>query len=303
MADVLAVVADLKLGGGGRRARGRGFGQRRAGRRILAYDFPVPFFVPLTPPLGLPPLGAAIERAVMDWKSVDAGPPFHKAKDVAAFANHLGGTLLIGACEKDGQLDAYRGMSPAEAGAVRDAYSKAIKDKCQPHPTVDFEEYPAPDDQAKRIVAVNVWPSLLLVGVEIAAHKPTEGYGGTSFVYPVRSGTDATYLEPSQIAMYMTPHVRRIAVLLSRVPKGTAIRIKEPHGYDYGEYSAYLDAVIEEQNIATFLDAEGVKPMRRIPLDRITTVFEDWDSNKKATIWRLYVEHWNAPPPPPPRSH
>lgn len=236
----------------------------------------------------------------MDWKSVDDATAFHKAKDVAAFANHLGGTLLIGACEKDGQLDAYKGMSPAEAGDVREAYSKAIESKCQPHPTVDFEEYPAPGDKAKRIVAVNVWPSLLLVGVKIAAHKPAEGYGGMSFVYPVRSGTDTTYLEPSQIAMYMTPHVRRIAVLLSRVPKGAMICIMVPSGHSQGELSARLDEVIEEQNIATFLDAEGVKPLRRIPLDRITTVFEDWNYREKATVWRMYVEYWNAPPPPPP---
>lgn len=260
----------------------------------------MPFFVPLTPPLGPPPLGAAIERAVMDWKAVDAGTPFHKAKDVAAFANHLGGTLLIGACEKDGQLDAYKGMTPAEAGTVRDAYSKAIKDKCQPHPTVDFEEFSAPGDHDKRIVAVNVWPSLLLVGVEIAAHKPSEGYGGTSFVYPVRSGTDATYLEPSQIAMYMTPQVRRIAVLLSKIPKDAVVRIRRPEGYWYHEYPARIDEVLEDKNIATFLDPQGTHPMLPVPLDRITTVYEDWDPNTKAKFWSICFEPWNAPPPPRP---
>jgi hypothetical protein len=220
--------------------------------------WPVSFFVPLTSHLSLPPLGAAIERAVMDWKAVDVDTPFHKAKDVAAFANHLGGTLLIGACEKDGQLGAYKGMSPAAAADVRNGYSKAIKDKCQPHPAVDFEEYPAPSDHAKRIVAINVWPSLLLIGVEIAAHKPTEGYGGTSFVYPVRSGTDTTFLGPGQIAMYMTPHVRRIAVLLSKVPKGTVVRVKRPEGYWYHEYSARIDDVLEDKNIVTFLDPQGL---------------------------------------------
>jgi hypothetical protein len=238
----------------------------------------------------------------MDWKAVDVDTPFHKAKDVAAFANHLGGTLLIGACEKDGQLDAYKGMSPAEAGDIRNAYSKAITDKCQPHPAVDFEEYPAPSDQAKRIVAVNVWPSLLLIGVEIAAHKPTEGYGGTSFVYPVRSGTDTTFLGPGQIAMYMTPHVRRIAVLLSKVPKSTVVRIKRPEGYWYHEYSARIDEVLEDKNVVTFLDPQGLHPMIPVPLDRITTVFEDWDPNTNKTVWSICFELWNAPPPPRPAS-
>lgn len=261
----------------------------------------MPFFTPLTKPGDLPPLSTAIERVVMDWKAVAGGTPFHKAKDVAAFANHLGGTLLIGACEKDGHLDAYKGMSLSEAGDVRDAYSKAVEQKCQPRPRLDFEEFPAPGDPANRIVAVNVWPSLLLVGVKIEAHKPAEGYGGASFVYPVRSGTDATYLEPTQIAMYMTPHVRRIAVLLSKVPKGTMVAIKRPAGYDYHEYHARLDEVLEEQNVATFLEPGGTgRPVQRIPLDRITTLFEDWDPDRKKATWRLYVELWNVPPPPAP---
>jgi hypothetical protein len=62
--------------------------------------------------LPLPTIGSAIERPVMDWKVKAALNAFEKAKDVAMFANHLGGTLLIGAAEAQGHLGAYVGMSP-----------------------------------------------------------------------------------------------------------------------------------------------------------------------------------------------
>ncbi|HWM87047.1 MAG TPA: hypothetical protein VNO33_14435 [Kofleriaceae bacterium] len=47
---------------------------------------------------------------------------------MAAFANHLGGTLLIGANEVDGLLDAYVGLEEIDAALVRDSYSRAVAD-------------------------------------------------------------------------------------------------------------------------------------------------------------------------------
>jgi hypothetical protein len=260
----------------------------------------VPIFIPLMKPQALPALGQAIERATMDWKVKPAQHAFEKAKDAAAFANHLGGTLLIGASEVNGQLSAYLGMSTMEAGACRDAYSKAIADRCQPRPYIDFEEYDDPNDSTKRIIAINVQPSLNLVGVKINGDKTNEGYGGPAYVFPVRTGTDARYLEPGQLAMFITPHIRRIAILLSRIPKGAAVLVKRPAGYDYFEYRARLDEVREEENIVTFTDLSAGNPLRRIPLDRITTVFEEWDPSKKQNDWYIFVELWNTPPPPAP---
>jgi hypothetical protein len=169
-------------------------------------------------------------HAIVRYGSTQVKPAtyaFERAKDVAAFANHLGGTLLIGAQELNGQLQAYVGMPPTDAGAVRNDYSKAVADRCMPRPTIDFEEYDDPGDPAKRIVAINVEPSLNLVGVKISGDKDKEGYGGIAYVFPVRSGIDARYLESGQLAMFMTPHVRRVAVLLSKIPQGT-FRLSNP---------------------------------------------------------------------------
>ena len=246
------------------------------------------FFTPQIPPLHLPAPGFAIERTVMDWKVKADGTPFHKAKDVAAFANRLGGTLLIGAKEEDGHLDRYVGMDVADAGAVRTAFSNAVRDRCQPLPQFECEEYEHPDDSTKRIVAVNVWPSLLLIGVRIHAHKQTENYGGTSWVYPVRSGTDAVFLEPSQLAMYMMPEVRRVAVLLSRVPKGTRLLIRVTENGN--EYSANLDEVLEDRNLVTLSGDDGRK-IHNIPLDCVVTVYESFDATSKRTEWRMIVKY------------
>lgn len=268
----------------------------RAAAIGTGYNHEVPTFIPLTKPLPLPTIGQTIERPVMDWKVKPATHPFERAKDVAAFANHLGGTLLIGARELNGQLQAYVGMPPTEAGAVRDGYSKAVADRCMPRPAIDFEEYGDPGDPAKRIVAINVQPSLNLVGVEVCADKVREGYGGAAYVFPVRSGTDARYLEPGQLAMFMTPHVRRVAVLLSRIPKGTAVFVRQPRKHDYFEFRAKLDEVREEDNIVLLSEQSG-GPLTNLPLDRITTVFENPDRDRNMNIWHIHVEMWNTTPP------
>jgi len=248
----------------------------------------MPFFVPQQPPRSLPAKGSAIELAVMDWKVKATGTDFHLAKDVAAFANHLGGAILVGASERSGQLVDYVGMTPGEAGNVRDRFSKAVKDRCQPPPLVDFAEYEHPDDGTKRVVAVNVWPSLQLVGVRVAGNKDKEGYGGDAFTFPLRSGTDAIYLTPVQIPMYMTPHVRRIVVMLSKIPVGAEVHIEIPARNH--KYISVLEAVAEEENVARFRSREGT-PAQAIPLDCITTVYESWEPNSSRPAWRIYVNY------------
>ena len=65
-------------------------------------------FQPLAETSRLPDVGEGYERATLDLKlKGEVKKGFHLAKDVAAFANHLGGTLLIGAKEKDGRVDFY----------------------------------------------------------------------------------------------------------------------------------------------------------------------------------------------------
>lgn len=235
------------------------------------YSAPV-HFVPLRHPIALPAIGASIERAVMDWKVKPAVHSFEKAKDVAAFANHLGGTLLIGAQEDTGQLKSYVGLTQGDANDVRDGYSKAIAQRCRPLPTYDFEEYADPSDSAKKIIAINVWPSLSLIGVKVQANKAAEGWGETVFAYPVRSGTDAIFLQPTELAMYMTPEVRRNAVILSRIEKGASVKVILLGALH--NFSVRFDSVDEEANLVRFKSNSGENAVH-LPLDRVSTAYQN----------------------------
>jgi hypothetical protein len=243
----------------------------------------MPTFVALQKPRSLPTIGEAIERSVMDWKVKASPTDFEKAKDVAMFANHLGGTLLVGAGELSGQLNAYVGMTEARAGALRDSFSKAIADRCQPRPAIDFEEYEDPHRPRRRIVAINVSPSLNLVGVKVAGNKRREGYGGPAYVFPVRSGTDARYLEPGQLAMFMTPQIRRVAVMLARIPTGTRVTVVLGRDSQKVTPTWFFDAVVEEENVAHF--RSETKPVH-LPIDRILSVYQDPDG------WRVVMDHF-----------
>ena len=94
----------------------------------------MPFFEAIEPPRSLPAIGSAVERAVMDFKDYRAHrawKQFEYAKDIAAFANLVGGTLVIGARE-DGHLREYVGLTDDEASTVRQAFSDAVADRCMP---------------------------------------------------------------------------------------------------------------------------------------------------------------------------
>jgi len=219
----------------------------------------------------LPTVGASIERAVQDWKVQPSDKSFELAKDVAAFANHLGGAIVVGAQEVDACLKAYVGLTPSKVGNVCASYSRAVKERCRPTPTYDFVDFASPGGTG-RVVVVNVYPSLNLIGVEVNADKASGGYGGKAWTFPVRAGIDADYLKPEQLAMYMTPAVRRVSVLLSLVPAGDRVKVtildqNRSLIWRFGE-------VKEEQNLVTFLNEDGQRPVH-FPLDQIQTVFQN----------------------------
>ena len=242
------------------------------------------FLVPLIESMPLPVVGFSIERAVMDWKVEPSPHQFKKAKEVAAFANHLGGTVLVGANEDraTGQLQGYAWMTLKKAKEACSAYSTAVAQRCLPLPRFEFEQWAHPVDAEKRVVAINVWPSLNLVGVRVKS-DPNEGWEESTFAYPVRSGIDARYLQPHEFAMHMTPGVRRIAVLLSRIPTGTFVGVAIGERLVGQRVQWRFVEVLEEENLVKFSDADGAP--RHIPLDRIVTVFLD----EKGT-WRVVSE-------------
>ena len=59
------------------------------------------------------------------------------AKDVAAFANALGGAIIVGATEGVTGPDYSRPLGIDHAAKIEDALDKAVRDLCRPSPTVD----------------------------------------------------------------------------------------------------------------------------------------------------------------------
>src|SRR5947207_14973186 len=88
-------------------------------------------------PEDLPPVGSAREILALDFKRdlYDLAKPFEMAKDVAAFANASGGSILVGADEDQARhvLASYKPISgEAIAAAQRGAVSGAVRDRCGP---------------------------------------------------------------------------------------------------------------------------------------------------------------------------
>lgn len=232
-----------------------------------------------------------IERVILDLKAVDTATAFHKAKDVAAFANHLGGTIIIGATERDGHLDQYRGVSRTDAARIRRQFEEAVNGRCSPLPIFDCEEYPDPNDATLVIVVVNVEPSISLVAVRIEAHNNAQAYRGDAWVYPIRTGTQTDYLEQSQTPMFMTPEARRAAVMLSRIDRLTTVNVIEPlRPGGQHMHSVRMDAVYELENLVTFCPTDAEVVAYVYPLDCVVSVYQACEPNTRRRTWTMIVQ-------------
>jgi hypothetical protein len=199
----------------------------------------------------LPVKGTAIERTTRDLKggrtetNPDPTNEFELAKDVAAFANHLGGELLVGANEESGIVGEYDGLSLSFATHLKGRYSQAIEQRCFPRPLFDFDLFPSPDREDKHVLVVYVAPYVggQLVGVAVFKDEQNDKYQGHSYVFPVRVGTDCTWVRPDQLLMFTDQRIRRTFIQLSLIREGAPmrIRVKQPNlAIDPGKSAEFL---------------------------------------------------------------
>jgi hypothetical protein len=241
------------------------------------------FWKPLT---ALPLIGAAAERSTWDLKSeVNPGNSYELAKDVSAFANHLGGVLLYGAKETNGRIGSYHPVPESVANDLEREISNACKSRCEPVPTYEIERHPK---DSGWVASVSVSPFLGgLIGVRVTADKAKEGYGGNSFVFPIRSGNQTHYLTPTNMATYLDPAVRRAAILLSRIPEHTTVSTRTWNNNDgVDQDSLSFGEVDIERNRIRFYPVGGSASFFK-PLDQVQTVYEAEDG------WRItFAKHW-----------
>jgi len=249
----------------------------------------VPVFKPITDPRDLPKPEEGTEGLSLDAKTsarkgANAPPaPFDDlelAKDVAAFANALGGTLLVGAHEDTarGVIDRYVALTEVDALETLQHYNDAVSTRCSPRPLIQPERLPF---DGGFLVAVNVWPFLgQLVGVSDSGL----GSQGRMFHFPYRVGRATAWIEPEQHAMFMIPTIRRTIVLLESIPQGphTAVQIvrSSPGIADLG--SASFMGVDIPGNVAIFQKGDGP--------GRTTTFHIALDDIER--VWRAAGDQW-----------
>lgn len=168
------------------------------------------------PPAG-PPTDRSREKADLDFKSfADERQPWEHAKDIAAFANALGGVLLIGADDTSGDL-LYPGLRGQTVAQVKSIYEGAAK-MCSPTATVDVVPIEHPSGVV--VVAVNVDPH---VDQAMAAPAGTRDKNGkpcrhdTAWVFPVRRASLTEAVLPEALPVYMNREIRRTLLLLARI--------------------------------------------------------------------------------------
>lgn len=247
----------------------------------------MPVFEPITKPEQLPPEQVAYETAVFDMKkqvkrkamddptsSRVRFDKFEMAKDVAAFANSLGGTILIGAAEDKarGVLGKYFPMTEADTKELKDAYGEAVKERCSPAPLLDAN--PIQKDGGF-VLAVNVWPFPgQPVAVMLRGDK-TDGYGDPAWVFFHRVGDDAKPIKPEQLAMLMIPELRRKMILVDSIPQSSRslLYLFSANGNNMAVIGLTVHPV--GHSISLRLNSGAVNAWFEIPLDAVKFVWKE----------------------------
>lgn len=224
------------------------------------------------------------------------GVRFEIAKDVAAFANHLGGTVLVGAIEDSVANCRYKGLPETEASKTKRAVEEAVRDRCSPHPVVDAAPIRLPGTD-RYVLAVNVLPSLALVGVKVIAPPrgqcPAVETGEPAFVFPLRTTTQTVYLEPEQLPMYMSADLRRVVLLLGRIASEAKIVIHQAGPRDELGQTGHFGEVDEARNIFTYSvihNTAGRVGPYNMPLDQVLTAH----AGNPSGTWVIYMKPYGV---------
>lgn len=163
---------------------------------------------------------AADEDDCLDYKGNEKGEKWWDvAEDIAAFANTLGGVLLVGvAQDKLTRKIKLHGLSDTEYATTKTHYENALRTNVSPPPMVTYAD-PIPLPGGRVVLAVHVDPYIAgLVGamypdVDRGSNFKVSG----AWQFPIRKGGHNVALTPAQIPLYMPIQVRRMVVLLERL--------------------------------------------------------------------------------------
>jgi len=196
---------------------------------------------PITPQNVVAKLSGASEHAICDFKARydfqnDPTKSFEIAKDVCAFANHLGGTIIVGAQEGKSErlnlIGAFLSLTNPTPSELVKEVDRVIRNLCLPVPVADavpielganqVKEILRREASATTIVAINVEPTLsgpigCLACVEHSKACKAAGTVCTctgtkvpdAWRFPIRAVEGTDLLRPDQIARRMNVNERR----------------------------------------------------------------------------------------------
>lgn len=219
----------------------------------------------------LPEIDIANELATLDFKvKVNPDDRLELAKDVAAFANGQGGTILIGAATRGEFVTKYLPHSKEDASATQRAYEESVRDRCRPAPIFTVAQI---DRDGGKIVAVNIWPSVgQPVGVELKQSDLAKQLQGV-FFYPARVGAHTRAILPEQMHMFVDAKFRRTALALGE-SVGSRVKLlgREISADWWGRGSVVsVDASANTVELLVEPDQKRIT----LPLDIIESVWRD----------------------------
>lgn len=233
-------------------------------------------YTPIFDTRDLPSIGPLPEHLRFDMKMVlKKNVEANLANDVAAFANTAGGVILVGATEhpaNSGNLSGYEPMAFADANGLGESLKKALR-LCSPRPIAEakpIELLPEfwKDEDRKFVVAVNCDP---YAAPPIGVAKSGQDGGEKWWAFPARRGSHTHNLRPEELATIMEPRLRRILLLLDRIP------LSPPGSVRRAMFHGRSGAVVTYDIVSIDVESSSIdimaidRPYRgTIPLDAIT---------------------------------
>ncbi len=239
----------------------------------------MPVYTPITKASQLPEVGKGFETDVFDMKAqYDTTLVSEIAKDLAGFANHLGGTILIGAYEDKAVICKYGGVTDKQRAKINTNVAHAARNHC--HPPVAYSiELLTHSNSNVEVLAINIEPTLSTPIAISDKNKPH------FYAFPLRRGSHTTWIAVENLAMHMEPKIRRMYLLLSRISKNASVNLSVK--YINAQLAAPADRVrmytvsLQDNSLTILVGNQE----RTFPLDRVETVVRLADLHNQ--------ENWN----------
>jgi hypothetical protein len=184
-------------------------------------------------------------------------------------------------------------MSQADAISVCDAAKKAL-DLCSPRPVIDPKAIVSRDGSGF-VVAINCDA---YAAPPIGVAKLGQDGGEKWWAFPARRGRDNHNLRPEELATIMEPRLRRMTLLLDRIPPLAAHdRPRRAHFACASGRQLTLDILkIDYQSLVLHLREAGKSLEVFIPIDAVKMVWKDLATRsfKVAIAGEILPSHDNS---------